>query len=91
MLDIQNQEDSREIPLEKVGVKGVKYPVSAVGHECIMHAVLNLPTDYADEVIKWLLEDTSAKIFDSVKQELENQGKNIPIYVCEKVSRTYEQ
>ena len=30
MLDIQNQEDSREIPLEKVGVKGVKYPVSVL-------------------------------------------------------------
>ena len=44
-------------------IKEVKYPVSAVGHECIMHAVLNLSTDYADEVIKWLLEDTSAKIF----------------------------
>ena len=28
-----------------------------------MHAVLNLPTDYADEVIEWILEDVSAKIF----------------------------
>ncbi len=30
MLDIQNQQDSREIPLQKVGVKGVKYPVSVL-------------------------------------------------------------
>lgn len=44
-------------------VKEVKYPVSAVGHECIMHAVSNLPTDYAEEVIGWLLEDISLKIF----------------------------
>ena len=44
-------------------VKEVKYPISAVGHECIMHALLNLPTDYADEVIEWILEDVSAKIF----------------------------
>ena len=44
-------------------VKEVKYPISAVGHECIMHAVLNLPTDYADEVIKWILEDATTKIF----------------------------
>lgn len=30
MIDIQNQEDTREIPLKKVGVKGVKYPVSVL-------------------------------------------------------------
>lgn len=35
-----------------------------------------------------LIGDTSAKIFDSVKQELENQGKNIPIYVCEEFKQT---
>ena len=27
MVDIQNEQDTRAIPLEKVGVKGVKYPV----------------------------------------------------------------
>lgn len=27
MIDIQNQEDTRAVPLQKVGVKGVKYPV----------------------------------------------------------------
>lgn len=27
MLDIQGQEDTREIPLEKVGVKGLRYPI----------------------------------------------------------------
>lgn len=30
MRDIQNEEDTREIPLQKVGVKGVKYPVSVL-------------------------------------------------------------
>lgn len=30
MVDIQNQQDNREIPLKKVGVKGVKYPVSVL-------------------------------------------------------------
>ena len=30
MLDIQNLQDSREVPLQKVGVKGVKYPVSVL-------------------------------------------------------------
>lgn len=44
-------------------IKKEKYPVSAIGHECIMHAVLNLPTDYADEVIEWLLDDISLKLF----------------------------
>ena len=27
MRDIQNEEDTREVPLQKVGVKNVKYPV----------------------------------------------------------------
>ena len=27
MRDIQNEIDTRDIPLQKVGVKGVKYPV----------------------------------------------------------------
>lgn len=30
MRDIQNEEDTRNIPLEKVGVRGVKYPVSVL-------------------------------------------------------------
>ena len=30
MRDIQNEEDTREVPLQKVGVKGVKYPVSVL-------------------------------------------------------------
>ena len=30
MRDIQNEQDTREIPLNKVGVKGVKYPVSVL-------------------------------------------------------------
>ena len=30
MIDIQNSADTREIPLEKVGVKGVRYPVTVL-------------------------------------------------------------
>lgn len=30
MRDIQNEKDTREIPLQKVGVKGVKYPVTVL-------------------------------------------------------------
>ncbi|MCQ2613846.1 MAG: GTP cyclohydrolase FolE2 [Treponemataceae bacterium] len=30
MRDIQNEKDTREIPLEKVGVKGLKYPVKVL-------------------------------------------------------------
>ena len=30
MRDIQNEHDSREIPLQKVGVRGVKYPVTVL-------------------------------------------------------------
>ncbi len=27
MIDIQNQADTRDVPLQKVGVKGLRYPV----------------------------------------------------------------
>ena len=30
MIDIQNQQDDREIPLQKVGVKGLSYPVKVL-------------------------------------------------------------
>lgn len=30
MRDIQNEKDTREVPLQKVGVRGVKYPVSVL-------------------------------------------------------------
>lgn len=30
MIDIQNEQDTREVPLQKVGVKGVKYPVTVL-------------------------------------------------------------
>lgn len=30
MIDIQNEMDTREVPLQKVGVKGVKYPVTVL-------------------------------------------------------------
>lgn len=30
MLDIQNQNDTRNVPLKKVGVKGVKYPITVL-------------------------------------------------------------
>lgn len=30
MRDIQNEEDTREVPLQKVGVKNVKYPVQVL-------------------------------------------------------------
>lgn len=44
-------------------IRSIKYPISPVGHECVMHAMLNLPTDYADQVIKWILINTDNKIF----------------------------
>lgn len=33
MLDVQNQEDERDIPLQKVGVKGLRYPVRVLDKE----------------------------------------------------------
>ncbi len=30
MIDVQNEQDTREVPLKKVGVKGVKYPITVL-------------------------------------------------------------
>ena len=37
-----------------------------------------------------LIGQTSGKIFDCVKQELENQGKQLPIYMCDNLEKTVE-
>ncbi len=37
-----------------------------------------------------LLGDTSTKIFNAVKKELEKQGKEMPIYLCENLKQTVE-
>lgn len=44
-------------------LKDIEYPLSAVGHECIMHGLFNLPLDYANEAVAWYLKDISQKIF----------------------------
>lgn len=44
-------------------IYSLKYPLSAIGHECVMNAILNLPLRFADEIMKWLLEDIDQKIF----------------------------
>ena len=35
-----------------------------------------------------LIGQTAGKIFDAVKQELENQNKNLDIYMCESLEQT---
>ncbi|MBR3002628.1 MAG: UDP-N-acetylmuramoyl-L-alanine--D-glutamate ligase [Clostridia bacterium] len=37
-----------------------------------------------------LLGQTSGKIFDAVKEELENQGKKLPIYMCSTLQETVD-
>ncbi len=37
-----------------------------------------------------LIGQTSGKIFECVKQELENQGKELPIYMCDNLEKTVE-
>ena len=37
-----------------------------------------------------LLGQTSGKIFDAVKEELENQGKELPIYMCTTLKQTID-
>ena len=53
MIDIQSTSDTREIPLKKVGVKNLRYPVSVMDKECgsqrttaSVDLFVNLPQDY---------------------------------------------
>lgn len=53
MRDIQNEEDTREIPLQKVGVRGVKYPVTVLDKNnkfqktnAVVDLFVNLPHNY---------------------------------------------
>ena len=53
MRDIQNEQDTREIPLQKVGVKGVKYPVCVLDKNkkvqnttAVVDLFVNLPHNF---------------------------------------------
>lgn len=53
MIDIQNQKDTRAVPLQKVGVKGVKYPVTVLDKNAkqqqttaTVDLYVNLPHNY---------------------------------------------
>ena len=53
MIDIQNQQDDREIPLQKVGVKGLSYPVKVLDKKnhfqsttALVDLFVNLPHHY---------------------------------------------
>lgn len=53
MRDIQNEEDTREVPLQKVGVRGVKYPVTVLDKNkkqqnttAIVDLYVNLPHNF---------------------------------------------
>lgn len=53
MIDIQNTADTREVPLQKVGIKNLNYPVNVLdkenGHQATTASVnlfVNLPHDY---------------------------------------------
>ena len=53
MVDIQNEKDTREVPLQKVGVKGVKYPVTVLDKNnktqattAVVNLFVNLPQHF---------------------------------------------
>ena len=64
MLDIQGQEDTREIPLEKVGVKGLRYPIRVLDRakgtqDTVARADLfvNLPKHFKDTHMSRFIEN----------------------------------
>ncbi|MCQ2591797.1 MAG: GTP cyclohydrolase FolE2 [Treponema sp.] len=86
MRDIQNECDSREIPLQKVGVKGVKYPVSVLDKEhktqnttATVDLYVNLPHNYKGTHMSRFIEvfhkyhtDISMQHFLDMLEEMRN-------------------
>lgn len=84
MIDIQNSEDTREIPLQKVGVKNVKYPVQVLDKNkkiqnttASVNLFVNLPHNYKGthmsrfiEVFHKYHEDISMKRFLDMLDEI---------------------
>ncbi len=72
MIDIQNSEDTREIPLQKVGIKDLKYPVTVLdrvnGNQqttATVNLFVNLPHNYKGTHMSRFIE-----IFHSHRENL---------------------
>lgn len=52
-------------------IEHLQYPISIIGHEIIMHAISNLPVEYCDRVIQWLLTDFENKVFVYSSNEMD--------------------
>lgn len=84
MIDIQNQEDTRDIPLEKVGVRGLKYPIKVLDRinktqttTATADLFVNLPHHYKGTHMSRFVEvfhayhgDLSMKRFLAMLQEI---------------------
>ena len=66
MLDIQNTPDTREIPLQKVGVKNVRYPVQVLDKNA-KYAIIE-----GNELLKYICEKEGTKIEDLTLNLLNN-------------------
>jgi len=63
MLDIQNQKDDRNISIDKVGIKGIRYPITVRDKEiktqqtvASINMYVNLPKDYKGTHMSRLIE-----------------------------------
>jgi GTP cyclohydrolase I len=87
MIDVQNQSDERDIPLEKVGVRGVEYPVKVLDKahktQCTTAKVdlfVNLPRDFKGthmsrfiEVFHKYYQNLSHKHFLAMLEEIRSK------------------
>ena len=44
-------------------IENIRYPFSGIGHEIIMRGIKELPLDYSDYCISWLLNEFHCKVF----------------------------
>ena len=87
MIDVQNQQDTRAVPLQKVGVKGVKYPVTVLDKNALQQHTtatvdlfVNLPHNYKGTHMSRFIEvfhkyhsDISMHHFLDMLEEIRNK------------------
>lgn len=84
MIDIQSQRDTRDVPLQKVGIKGLEYPVRVLdkahktqGTSGVVDLFVNLPQHFKGTHMSRFIEifhkyhsDLSMKQFLALLQEI---------------------
>ena len=86
MIDIQSQPDSRNIPIDKVGIKNLKYPITVLDRSnglqntvAVINMYVDLPGEYKGthmsrfvEMLQLLSPEVSLKKISVILAQMKN-------------------